>query len=157
VNPEPSHRGWSCAVLMVAALLGSACHTESTDSGPTPVCVDVAGVWDLTLVSESGTGISCPDRSVTWTLTQTGCNVTIGAAASDTANGATGGISDNRLYVNWFRLESCYRYTETIDALVHGDTMTGTYYLFRGQEVYPAYCPGLGMCSAALNGVRRAP
>jgi len=130
---------------------------ESTDSGPTPVCVDAAGVWDLTLVSESGTGISCPSRTLTWTLSQSGCGLTIEAPAWDPANGATGGISDDRVYIDWFRLEGCYRYTESIDVVVHGDTMTGTYYLVRGQEVYPAYCPGLGMCSAALDGVRGGP
>ena len=117
----------------------------------------VAGVWDVAMTAETGTGIACPDRSVVWTLYQSGCNVTIQSESWDTANGATGGVTDNRVYVEWIWLENCYRYHETLDVVVDGDTMTGTYYMFRGQAVYPAYCPGLGGCSASVSGVRRAP
>lgn len=145
-------------VLFVAAALSSiGCESTSYDNGPAPVCVSVAGVWDVTMTAETGTGIVCPNRSVVWTLSQSGCDVTIQSESWDTANGATGGVTDNRVYVDWIWLENCYRYHETLDVVVDGDTMTGTYYMFRGQAVYPAYCPGLGGCSATVSGVRRAP
>jgi len=118
--------------------------------------VRVDGVWEVTMVSKTGAGISCPDRSVTWTLSQSGCDVTIESESWDTASGASGGISDNRLSVSWTWFDRCYRYDESIDVVVDGDTMTGTYYMFRGQEVYPADCPGLGLCSDTVTGVRRA-
>jgi hypothetical protein len=146
-----------CAIFLVAALFSLGCETESTDPGPSPVCVSVAGVWDLSEVRGTGTGIVCPDRNLTWTIYQSGCDITIESQGWDHANGATGGISGNHLYVEWSWLEGCYIYRESIDVMVDGDTMTGTYGLVRGQEVYPAYCPGLGICSASLNGVRRAP
>jgi len=144
--------------LFVAAALSSiGCESTSYDNGPAPVCVNVAGVWDVAMTAETGTGIVCPDRSVVWTLSQSGCNVTIQSESWDSANGATGGVTDNRVYIEWVWLENCYRYHETLDVVVDGDTMTGTYYMFRGQAVYPAYCPGLGGCSAAVSGVRRTP
>jgi hypothetical protein len=128
----------------------------SYDNGPTPVCAGVGGVWDVSMVGESGTGILCPDRSVVWTINQNECDVTIVSETWDTANGATGGVTDNRLYAEWTWFESCYRFDESIDVTVDGDAMSGTYYLFRGQAVYPAYCPGLGICSASVNGLRRS-
>jgi hypothetical protein len=144
------------ALFVVFALLSIGCETVSQDNGPTPVCVNVAGVWDVTMVSESGSGIVCPDRSLVWTLRQNGCDVTIEAETWDTANGATGGVMDGRVYVEWIWFQDCYRYHESIDVTVDGGTMTGTYYMSRGQAVYPAYCPGLGMCSATVSGVLRA-
>ena len=143
--------------FVAAALSSIGCESTSYDNGPAPVCVSVAGVWDVAMTAETATGIVCPDRSVVWTLSQNGCNVTIQSESWDSANGATGGVTDNRVYVDWIWLESCYRYHETLDVVVDGDTMTGTYYMFRGQAVYPAYCPGLGGCTAAVSGVRRAP
>lgn len=145
------------AFLLLAAPFAVGCTTESVDSGPTRTCVNAAGVWDVTLASESGTGIVCPDAGRTWTLAQSACDVTISAASWDRANGAVGGISDNRLYVEWTWFEDCYVYRESIDVTIDGDAMTGTYYLVRGQHVYPATCPGLGMCSATLTGTRRTP
>ena len=146
-----------CAMFLVVTLLSPGCHTVSTDPGPTPVCVNVAGVWDLKMVSETGSGIVCPDRSVTWTVYQSGCDITIESQQWDHANGATGGISGDHLYVEWSWFESCYRYDESIDVTVGGDAMSGAYYLVRGQAVYPASCPGLGICSATLNGTRPPP
>jgi hypothetical protein len=95
------------------------------------------------------------DRSLVWTIHQYGCDVTIETAPWDTANGATGGVMDNRLYVEWVRFENCYRYQESIDVTINGDMMTGAYYLARTQAVYPAYCPGLGLCRATVTGVHR--
>jgi hypothetical protein len=146
-----------CAMFFVVALFSIGCHTDSTDPGPTPVCVSIAGVWDLNMVSGTGTGIVCPDRSLTWTIFQSGCDVTIESQEWDHANGATGGISGNHLYVEWSWFEGCYRYHESIDVMVGDATFSGAYYLVRGQAVYPAYCPGLGICSATLNGVQRTP
>ena len=144
-------------LFVFVTLFSVGCDTESTDKGPTPVCVNVSGVWDVSMVGEPGTGITCPDRSLVWTIHQNGCDVTIESQTWDTANGAAGGVTDNRLYVEWTWFEGCYRYQESIDVTVDGGAMTGTYYLFRGQEVYPAYCPGLGGCSATLSGIRQAP
>jgi len=152
-----NNRRLFCALFLCVALFSIGCDSESTDLGPAPVCVSVAGVWDVNMVGEPGTGITCPDRSLVWTIHQSGCDVTIESAAWDTANGAAGGVTDSRLYVEWTWFENCYRYDESIDVVVDGDTMTGAYYLVRGQAVYPAYCPGLGICRAALSGVRRAP
>ncbi len=146
-----------CVAFLVVAAISSGCDRVSYDNGPAPVCVNVAGVWDVNMVAETGTGIVCSDRGIVWTLHQNGCEVTIQSEAWDTANGATGGVGNDRLYVDWFWLQDCYFYRESIEVVVDGDTMTGAYYLVRGQEVYPAYCPGLGMCSAALDGVRRVP
>jgi hypothetical protein len=109
------------------------------------------------MVSGTGSGIVCPDRSVTWTINQSGCDITIGSQEWDHANGATGGISGDRLYVEWSWFEGCYRYDESIDVTVGGDALAGAYYLNRSQAVYPASCPGLGLCSATLTGVRRTP
>jgi len=145
------------ALFVAVVLFSMGCESESTDLGPTPVCVSVGGVWDVNMVGEPGTGITCPDRSLVWTIHQNGCDVTIESQTWDTANGAAGGVTDNRLHMDWTWFENCYRYHESIDVTVDGDTMTGTYYMFRGQAVYPAYCPGLGGCSATLSGVRRAP
>jgi hypothetical protein len=144
------------ALFIVAVLICLGCETESVDPGPSVVCVLAAGVWEVSMVPESGTGISCPDRIATWTLNQSGCDVSIQAESWDPANGAVGSISADRLSVEWIWFERCYRYDESIDVTIEGDTMTGTYYMFRGQAVYPAYCPGLGVCSATVNGVRRA-
>jgi hypothetical protein len=144
-----------CASFVIAALFAVGCKTESYDNGPTPICISVDGVWDVSMAGEDGTGITCPDRSAAWTILQSGCDVTIQSESWDTANGATGGVTDNRLYVEWVRFENCYRYGESIDVTIEGDTMTGNYYLVRGQAVYPAYCPGLGICHATLTGVRR--
>jgi hypothetical protein len=144
-----------CALFAVCVVLSVGCETTSYDNGPTPVCVNAVGVWDVTMVGENGTGITCPDRSLVWTVNQNGCDVTLQPGTWDPTTSATGGISDNHLYVEWTWFEGCYRYAETIDVIVDGDTMTGRYYLSRGQAVYPAYCPGLGICSSTVNGVRR--
>jgi hypothetical protein len=144
-----------CALFVVAVFFSLGCETESYDNGPTPVCVSAAGVWDVTMVAETGTGIACSNRTLVWTIEQNGCDVTLQPATWDPTTSATGGITDNHLYVEWTWFEGCYRYTETVDATVDGDMMTGKYYLARGQEVYPAYCPGLGMCSTSVNAVRR--
>jgi hypothetical protein len=148
-------RRLSCALFVVAACVASGCESESTDPAPTPVCIRVDGVWDVSFVGEDGTGITCLDRSLVWTIHQYGCDVTIESAPWDTANGATGGVTDNRLYVEWVRFENCYRYQESIDVTINGDMVTGAYYLARTQAVYPAYCPGLGLCRATVTGVRR--
>jgi hypothetical protein len=144
-----------CALFVVAACVASGCESESTDPAPTPVCIRVDGVWDVSFVGEDGTGITCLDRSLVWTIHQFSCDVTIESSSWDPANGAMGGVTDNRLYVEWGRFENCYRYDESIDVLVDGDTMNGDYYLARTQAVYPAYCPGLGLCRATVTGVRR--
>lgn len=141
--------------FVVAAVCSAGCNSESFDNGPAPVCVGVAGVWDLDMTAETGTGIACPDRSVVWTFYQSGCSVTIQSDSWDTADGATGGVTDHRVYADWTWFQGCYRYHESLELTVDGDRMTGTYYMFRGQEVYPAYCPGLGGCSAIVSGVRR--
>ena len=142
-------------LFVAAALCSIGCESTRYDNGPAPVCVSAAGVWDVQMTADTGTGIVCPDRSVVWTLDQTGCNLTIHAESWDTADGATGDITDSRVYVDWTWFQDCYRYDETLDVTVNGDAMTGTYYMFRGQQVYPAYCPGLGLCSANVSGVRR--
>jgi hypothetical protein len=144
-----------CALFLVVAVISAGCESESTDPGPSPVCISVDGVWDVSMAREDGTGITCLDRGVVWTIHQHRCDVTIEAPSWDTANGATGGVTDNRLYVEWVRFENCYRYEESIDVTIDGDTMTGDYYLARTQAVYPAYCPGLGLCRATVTGVRR--
>ena len=152
-----NNRRLFCALFLCVALFSIGCESESTDLGPAPVCVNVAGVWDVNMVGEPGSGIVCPNRNLVWTLHQNGCDVTIEGESWDSANGAVGGVSDNRLYVEWTRFEGCYRYQESIDVTVDGDTMTGKYYLVRGPAVYPADCPGLGICSASVSGVWRAP
>ena len=144
------------ALFVVATSFSIGCESESYDNGPTPVCDNVSGVWDVNMVGETGTGIACPDRGLVWTLHQNGCDVTIESETWDAANGAGGGVTDNRLYVDWTWFEGCYRYQESIDVTVDGNTMAGKYYLVRGQAVYPAYCPGLGICSAVVSGIRRA-
>lgn len=143
------------ALVLVVAVASPGC---GEDTGPSrPACVGVAGVWDLSRVSQTGTGITCPEYSLVWTLSQTGCDVTVTSQAWNPANGATGALWGSRLYAEWSWLQDCYRYTESVDAVVDGGTMTGEYFLARVQAVFPAYCPGLGMCSASLSGVRRAP
>jgi len=146
-----------CALFVVVTVFSDGCDTQSTDLGPNHSCVSVGGVWDVTMVGETGTGITCPDRSLVWTLAQNGCDVTLESQAWDPANGATGEVTDDRLHVAWSWFEGCYRYDESIDLVAASDTMTGTHYLIRGQAVYPAYCPGLGICRSALEGVKRAP
>lgn len=142
-------------LVLVAAMVTPGC-SGSTDPGR-PGCAGAAGVWDLTRVSQTGTGITCPETSLVWTLSQTGCDFTVASQAWDPANGATGAIWDSRLYAQWSWRQDCYQVTESIDVTVDGGTMTGEYFLLRSQAVYPAYCPGIGMCSASLSGVRRAP
>jgi hypothetical protein len=142
------------ALFLVVALFSVGCE-EAGD--PTPVCVSVGGVWDVNMVGESGTGITCPDASLVWTLSQTGCDVAIASQTWPPLSGATGTLSDNRLTGRWEVRESCYKYLESIDVAIDGNTMTGEFIHIRAQVVYPADCPGLGICSAALNGVRRAP
>jgi len=147
-----------CLLFGVVALISVGCETVSNDNGPTPVCVSAAGVWDLTMVSGTGTGILCPDRGLTWTIHQSGCNVTVESSQEwDPANGATGTISDNRLYVSWSWTQDCHEVHESISAAVDGDTMGGDYSRAVVRVVYGDYCPGGGICGAALSGVRRAP
>ena len=143
-----------CALTLLVALFAVGCEGAAD---PTPVCVAVAGVWDVNIVPETGTGITCPDASLVWTLSQTGCGVTIASQTWPPLNGAIGTLSGNRLTGRWEFRESCYQDLESIDVAVDGSTMTGKFICIRGQVVYPAECPGLGSCSAALNGVRRAP
>jgi hypothetical protein len=151
-------RRFFCALFIVATLLAAGCNTESYDNGPTPVCVSAAGVWDLTMVGGTGTGILCPDRSLTWTIHQSGCNVTIESSQEwDPANGATGAISDNHLYVAWSWPQGCHEVYESISVAVEGDTMGGDYSRSVVRLVYGDYCPGGGICGATLNGVRREP
>ena len=145
------------ALFVAVVLFSVGCESTSTDNGPPRVCGSVAGVWDVNMVGEPGSGIVCPDRSLVWTLHQNGCDVTIESETWDSANGAAGGVSDNRLYAEWTWLQDCYRYTESIDVTFDGGAMTGTYFLNRSRAVYPSNCPGLGICSASVSGVQRAP
>ncbi len=143
------------ALVLVVALVSPGCSGDNDPSRPG--CVSVAGDWDLSRVSQTGTGITCPETRLAWTMSQTGCEVTVTSTAWDPANSATGALWGSRLYAQWSWLEGCYQLTESIDVMVDGGTMTGEYFLVRAQAAYPAYCPGLGMCSASLSGVRRVP
>lgn len=143
------------ALVIVTGVVSWGCD-GGTDPGR-PGCVSAAGVWDVSRVSQAGTSITCPETSLVWTLSQTGCDVTFASQTWAPANGATGALWDSRLYAQWSWRQDCYLVTESVDVTVDGGTMTGEYFLVRSQATYPAYCPGLGMCSASLSGVRRAP
>jgi hypothetical protein len=143
-------------VFLVAAVCAVGCESTNYDNGPAPVCVSVAGVWDIAMTAATGTGIVCPDRAVVWTFEQNGCSLTIHSEGGGSADGVTGGVIESRVYLDWTWFQDCYSYHESLDVTVDGDAMTGMYYLFRGQQVYPAYCPGLGGCSATVTGLRRA-
>lgn len=146
------------ALLFVVAFLGVGCGSESDDPGwQCDATVNVTGVWDLRRVPRSGAGISCLDLSNTWTLTQNGCDVTVVSQPWDPANGKSGTVTGNRLQLNWVYFEGCYRYEEEYDLTVDGDTWSGVYYLSRSQWVFPADCPGTGLCSSAVTGTRRVP
>ena len=145
----------SIHALVLVVVVSPGCNGGTDPSRPG--CVSVAGVWDLRRVGLTGAGITCPENGLVWTISQTGCDVTVTSQAWDPANGATGALWDSRLYAQWSWLEGCYQLTESIDVMVDGGTMTGEYFLVRAQAVYPAFCPGLGMCSASLSGVRQAP
>lgn len=139
------------ALFLVVAQVSPGCN-GGTD--PSPGCVSAAGVWDVSMVGETGTGIRCPDASLVWTISQTGCEFTVTSQAWDPATGA---VSGNRLYAQWSWRQDCYLFVEGVDVVVDGGTMTGEYFFARTQAVFPAQCPGVGMCSASLSGVRRAP
>jgi hypothetical protein len=145
--------------LVLAWVLGSiGCSSDSlTDSPPACVPVDVAGVWDVHW-EDDGTGTtSCYDVPRVWTIQQSGCAVTISSEDFDPANGAAGSARDGRISIEWTWYQTCHGFRESIDAVVDGDTMSGTFYRAVWQEVYPAYCPGSGLCSAVLTGTRRTP
>jgi len=142
--------------VLAGALVAIGCDTDPV-TGPRCVPVDVAGVWEVRWVDNGGGQIVCYDASRVWAISESGCNVTIGAEPWDPANGATGTAADGRLYAEWTWYEGCHGYRETIDATVQGDTMTGVFYRLAWQQVYPADCPGGGICSASLTGTRRAP
>ena len=145
--------------LALALAIGAiGCSSDSvTDSAPPCVPVDVAGVWDVHW-TDDGTGTtSCFDTPRVWTIRQSGCDVTIESETWDPANGVTGSARDGRFNLEWTWYEGCHGIRQTIDALVDGDTMAGTFYRAVWQQVYPAYCPGSGLCSASLSAARRPP
>jgi hypothetical protein len=57
--------------------------------------------------------------------------------------------------MEWVYYEGCYRYQEQYDVTIDGNTMSGVYYLSRVQWVFPADCPGTGLCSSTVSGTRR--
>ena len=144
----------SYAVVLVVCSAG--CDTTSVDDGA-PACAptNVAGVWDVNWTDDGNGQISCWGPSRVWTISQSGCNVTIRSDSWDPANGATGTAGGGRLYVEWTWYEGCRGVRETVDAAIDGGSMTGTFYRAVWQQVYPADCPGGGMCSAVLAGTRR--
>jgi hypothetical protein len=140
-----------------AILLAVAGCTGGSGSEP---CVDVTGVWDLSLTGLTSGGLACPTGSRVWTLAQAGCTVTISAQAFETANGAVGTVSGDRLFVRWTGQDGCAQTDEEVDATVSGSnptTLSGQYFFARGRVVYPSFCQGLGLCSSALAGSRRPP
>lgn len=147
-----------CLLFCAAAVCGVGCSHDSTDPGwQCSATVDVTGVWDMHRTPASGTGISCSDLRNVWALGQSGCDVTISSEAWDPANGATASVVGNRLQLELVYFEGCYRYEEEYDVTVVGDTMSGVYYLSRVQWVFPADCPGTGLCSSTVSGTRRVP
>ena len=147
-------RGFMVAALLVAV----GCSSDDSDPGwKCSATVDVTGVWDVSRTPSSGTGIYCPDVDTVWTLYQNACDVTVSAQSWDPANGRTGTITGNRLQMEWVYFEGCYRYEEDYDVTIDGNTMSGVYYLSRVQWVFPADCPGTGLCSSTVTGTRRVP
>ena len=112
------------ALALVVAEVSLGC-SEDTDPSR-PGCVSVAGAWALGRVRQTGTGITCPETNLAWTISQTGCDVTVSSQAWDPANGATGALWGSRLYAEWSWRQDCYQYTESIDVMVDGGTMTLT-------------------------------
>lgn len=156
--PRPTVRLGGRLLILAVVLAAPGCSDDGVDGGWTcDATVDVTGVWDVSRTGQPGSGITCLDVETSWTLLQNGCDVTIVSESWDPANGAVGTLSGNRLFVEWTRYEGCYRYDEELDVTVEGDSMDGTYYLARTQAVYPADCPGTGLCSASVSGTRRTP
>jgi hypothetical protein len=151
----------SARACWLEPFLAIALAVAGCSGGPgTEACVDVTGVWDLFFTSLSSAGVACPTGSRVWTLAQAGCTVTVSAQAFDTANGAVGTVSGDRLFVPWTGQDGCARVDEEVDATVGGSnptTLSGKYLFARGRVVYPSTCLGLGMCSSTLAGSRRPP
>lgn len=146
------------ALVFAVALIGFGCSEETTDPGwQCAATVDVTGVWDLSRVPRSGTGINCPEVDNVWTLYQNACDVTVSSESWDPANARTGTVTGNRLQMEWVYDEGCYRYQEQYDVTIDGNTMSGLYFLSRAQWVFPADCPGTGLCSSTVSGTRRVP
>jgi len=151
VGVRRAFRTW----ILVSIVGSIGCGTDSvTESGPSCVPVNVAGVWDVRWVDDGGGQTPCSSATRVWTIDQNGCDVTIRSEEWDPANGATGFARDGRLYVEWTWYEGCHGVRETVDAAVGGDTMTGAFYRSVWRVTYPD-CPAGGVCSAPLSGTRR--
>ena len=148
----------SARLLPVVLLLAVGCDVGGVDDSAPPCHpANAGGVWDVRWVDDGTGQISCDGASRAWTILQSGCDVTIESESWDPANGATGWAADGRLYVEWTWYQDCHGIRESVDATLSGDTMSGTFYRAVWQQVYPAYCPGSGICGAVLTGTRRAP
>jgi hypothetical protein len=140
--------------VLLLTLIVPACSHDNGES-----CVDASGVWTMSSVHEEGT-VNCDAPAFTWTLLQNGCNLTIAAPPDDRANGASGVVTGSSLHVEWSYTipgyENCLRDSAWITAAIAGDTVSGTYGLFRVHPVIPIPpgCPAAGSCTGALTGAR---
>lgn len=143
------------AVLLLLA--GIACGSGQHEPG----CVDASGSWTFSVSDTQSPGnvLSCDERLLAWTITQSGCSFAVAAPSWDPSNGATGTVIENRLHVEWSSSWECMRVSEWIDAVVDGGQMSGRYGFIRAPVVFPipAGCAGSGSCTASLAAVRQTP
>jgi len=132
---------------VLAVLAGAACG--GGDSGP--VCADFAGTWSFSPVPWGGVPNLCYGSRV-WTLSQTGCNVTVSAPAPDPANGATGHVQGEQLYIEWSWTPSQGGCTlrEHVAVTLVGDRMKGNYGITQCTPTYIS-------CAATVDATRQVP
>jgi hypothetical protein len=112
----------SRSLIVLAALAGAACGSAD------PACATFTGTWALSIVPYGGVPNLC-SGSRTWTLSQTGCTVTVTAPPSDEANGATGQVLGDQLHVewSWTPTQGGCILREHVDVALVGSGMRGHY------------------------------
>jgi hypothetical protein len=136
---------------VLAALAAAACGESSSDTG----CALFAGTWSLSTVPWAGVANLCYG-SRSWSLSQTGCTVTV-AAPSDPANDVTGNALGDKLHLvwSWTPSGSCAQLVEHMDMTLVGSGMTADYWISETDA--PPCSPSTITCKAHVTAVRLGP
>lgn len=131
------------SVVLAGGVSLSACSHESHSGGPTITCSAVGGVWAMSI--DQGNGLV---GHQTWTIAQSGCDVTMTGDPPDLYGPylgnepATGSIGGDSLWARWTHRYAPCEFTCEVDATVSGSTMSGTLLWVRSSY-------GVGYCPAA--------
>ena len=130
-------------LLISLFLCLSSCGRDK--SGPTYVCIQAGGTWNVAL--DYGNGLQGQQM---WTIVQTGCDLTLTGTPPDLygptlPDGTAGGYSfDSGLSAAWVNTWDTCRYYSNLDGTIISSMLTGTIYWTRS-----AY--GAGYCSSSMG------